>query len=1427
MRPQFFVCLLIISCCSHVSVFAESKLPSWDFEDGPGGWQGNSQCKLESKNGRLMVTSQGNDPFMISSATGMAGWIELTLHTRSDMNCNAQLFWATQERDGFSEEQSIRFNVRASQGKERVTRAYFQADGALTQLRLDPHDGAGVIEIRALELAYREPPPPPAPQATPVTAIKSLPNFKVELLYSVPTSQQGSWVSLTHDAKGRLIASDQSGSLYRVVVPQVGGDTQQTVVEKIPVDIGMAQGLLYAFDSLYVVVNDYGGDRSGLYRVRDTDGDDQFDEVKLLKKIDGNGEHGPHAVVLAPDGKSIYFCAGNHTNLIDVDTSLVPQHWGEDQLLTRMWDAGGHAVGKMAPGGWIAKTDPDGKAYELVSIGFRNQYDLAFNAEGELFTYDADMEWDVGAPWYRPTRICHVTPGSEFGWRSGTGKWPEYYPDSVGSVVDIGPGSPTGIVFGTGAHFPAKYQRALFVADWSYGKIYAVHMEPQGASYRATYEQFVAASPLPVTDMVVNPVDGAFYFAIGGRGTQSGLYRVTYTGAEGSQKTQGPATITAEAKLRREIEASIGNHSKAAQELAFKGLAHDDRRVRFAGRVALEQQPIADWQASALALEDPDSVIQTAIALARTADKRLQPQILQHLAKLDVERLSVSQQLDVVRAYALTLIRMGKPSKNLARQVLAEVDALYPAADPRLNRELCQLLVYLEAPQVTQRTLALLAKAATQEEEIAYVLALRELRSGWTSATHEAYFKWFRDASLLSGGHSFSRFLVNIRNDAIAKLSEAKKESLGELLVAKPVGEVSTLPPRKFVKKWTVDELLPIVEQGLSGRDYQRGRRLFTQGACFKCHRFSGQGGIVGPDLTGVAGRFNLQNLLESMIEPSKVISDQYQSTQFALDSGKSVIGRIVNAGDNRLMVMTDMLNPDKLTTVLREEIEVMKPSSVSLMPSGLLDTYQEEEILDLMAFLKSRGDPQHEVYKSTSTSTSKQPNVLLVSIDDLNDWVGVLGGHPQAKTPHIDALAQRGTLFTNTHCQAPVCTPSRASMMTSRLPSTTQLYFLQPHLRASAVVKDAVTLAEYFAKHGYETLGVGKIYGGREQQYFDEYGGNFGGFGPRPKEKLSHPMGHPLWDWGAYPKSDAEMPDMKIADWAIDKLQSLDDDPFLLAVGFFRPHVPMYAPEAWFQQHPRESVALPSVLSSDRGDLSQYARDLTDGFPAPRHHEIVRSGEWAHAVQAYLASCTFVDHCVGRVLDALAASKHADNTVVVLFSDHGWHLGEKQRWAKRSLWEDATRVPLVIATPDSQSARCARPVGLIDIFPTIADVCGLPADPTWEGHSLKPLLAQPDLPWDRPAITTFGPNNHAVRSTHWRFIRYADGSQELYNHREDPHEWHNLAENASYAKIIEEHARWLPKHNLPAMMEVESYGMKAFREAEAGRVERAKSAGN
>ena len=301
--------------------------------------------------------------------------------------------------------------------------------------------------------------PPKPVQSTAPDSLTVLPGFKVELLYSVPKGSEGSWVALTVDPKGRLITSDQYGALYRIT-PSPIGKKGETLVERLAGNAGHAHGLLYAFDSLYVVQSEK--DR-GLYRLRDTNGDDQFDERKMLRSIRGGGEHGPHAVILGPEKKYIYVIGGNHTDIPNPEKSLVPRPWKEDLLLPRLWDARGHARGKLAPGGWSARAAPEGKTWELVSNGYRNEFDIAFNKHGELFTFDADMEWDVGTPWYRPTRVNHVISGGEFGWRSGTGKWPTYYPDSLGRVVDVGPGSPTGIGFGYGADIPRKYQEALVI----------------------------------------------------------------------------------------------------------------------------------------------------------------------------------------------------------------------------------------------------------------------------------------------------------------------------------------------------------------------------------------------------------------------------------------------------------------------------------------------------------------------------------------------------------------------------------------------------------------------------------------------------------------------------------------------------------------------------------------------------------------------------------------------------------------------------------------------------------------------------------------------------------------------------------------------------------------------------------------------------
>ncbi len=340
----------------------------------------------------------------------------------------------------------------------------------------------------------------------------------------------------------------------RITPGRVGTD-EETKVEKIPAKITAAQGLLWHNGMLYVVCN--GGPGSGLYRVTSSKNNDVLDKVEKLKALPGGGEHGPHAVRLGPDGKSLYVICGNHTQPPQpLDSSRVPKNWSEDHLLPRQWDANGHARGILAPGGYVAKTDFEGKTWEMFTTGYRNPFDFAFNADGEMFVYDADMEWDMGMPWYRPTRVNHATSGSEFGWRSGTGKWPGYYVDSLPAMIDLGPGSPTGVEFGYGAKFPAKNQKALFGCDWTFGTIYALHLTPDGATYKATKEEFLSRTPLPLTDIVINQADGAMYFVIGGRGAQSELFRVTYVGKESTEKVEyKDQREAAERETRKKLEA--------------------------------------------------------------------------------------------------------------------------------------------------------------------------------------------------------------------------------------------------------------------------------------------------------------------------------------------------------------------------------------------------------------------------------------------------------------------------------------------------------------------------------------------------------------------------------------------------------------------------------------------------------------------------------------------------------------------------------------------------------------------------------------------------------------------------------------------------------------------------------------------------------
>ncbi|HSI14478.1 MAG TPA: c-type cytochrome [Chthoniobacter sp.] len=852
--------------------------------------------------------------------------------------------------------------------------------------------------------------------------------FKVELLYTVPKDMQGSWVSLTVDPQGRLITSDQYGGLYRITVPPIGS-TEGTKIEPLPCKIGGAHGLLFANDSLYVMVNEGGVQNkrdAGLWRMKYRSGDDSFEEPVLLRKLPGGGEHGPHSLQLAPDGHTIYFCAGNHTKLPEnMELSRAAHAWDEDQILPRLWDANGHARGILAPGGYIAHTDPEGKTIEMFTAGFRNEFDFAFDGNGEIFSYDADMEWDIGSPWYRPTRICHATSGGEFGWRSGNGKWPVYYADSLPPVVDIGPGSPTGVVFGTGAKFPAKYQRAMYGLDWTYGTLWAIHLTPEGGSYRGEKEEFVAGKPLPLTDAIIRPQDGAMYFTVGGRKTQSGLFRVTYVGQE-STAPVAALPLTADAKVRRDLEKlhDQGTGPEAIDK-AWPHLGDKDRFVRFAARVAIERQPAEKWAERALSEKNPQATLEALIALSRVGrsakaaeaslaeaqkktaafssgpvpptlpeDAALQKRVIEALGRLDFQKLEGEQRFALIRAYDLCFTRFGKPAPDVVAQVAAKFDPLFPQADPYLNRELVSLLTFVDSKSVVAKTVPLLdvtpdvggaiasdsvlarnegyahavnsmGESRPNRQAIAYACALRNARAGWTPELRKAYFGWFPRTHTWHGGNSFTKFLENIRTEALANFApEAEKASLDELSKqAPPAPPANYVAPKGPGRNYTVDEAVALAKDGLHGRNFEQGKAMFTSTLCIRCHHFNGEGGNIGPDITGAGNRYTLRDLLENIIEPSKVISDQYGTDQLEMKDGSTVIGRVVVEENEKLFVMTSALAPESLTPVSAADVKSRKPYPVSMMPVGLVNSLNKDELLDLLAYIQSGGNASDKAF--------------------------------------------------------------------------------------------------------------------------------------------------------------------------------------------------------------------------------------------------------------------------------------------------------------------------------------------------------------------------------------------------------------------------------------------------------------------------------
>ncbi|WP_207534124.1 sulfatase [Desertivirga arenae] len=431
---------------------------------------------------------------------------------------------------------------------------------------------------------------------------------------------------------------------------------------------------------------------------------------------------------------------------------------------------------------------------------------------------------------------------------------------------------------------------------------------------------------------------------------------------------------------------------------------------------------------------------------------------------------------------------------------------------------------------------------------------------------------------------------------------------------------------------------------------------------------------------------------------------------------------------------------------------------------------------------------------KVSAQKNAERPNVLFIAVDDMNDWIGPFGGYPGVITPNLDKLAKQGEIFTHAYCSAPACNPSRASIMTGVRPATSGVYHNDQPWRP--VLSKAVTIPQYFTANGYDVEGIGKIY---HDAYNDLASWPvYHKVVPSPKPAQSPVYGKAHFDWSPVDAKDEDMGDYKNVDHALNFLNKDRSKPFFLAVGFTRPHLPWYVPQKYFDLYPLDKIQLPEVIENDLNDVP--AAGVKIAKPQGDHKFITENNQWKKAIQGYLASITFTDGQIGRLLDGLNKSKYGKNTIVVLFGDHGWHLGEKEHWRKFALWEEATRVPFFVIAPGVTKAGSVsnRPVNLMDLYPTLIELAKLPQKKGIEANSIVPLLKNPDTEWNNPSLTTHGLGNHSVRTERYRYIKYEDGSEELYDHENDKQEWKNLAKDPKYTSIKAELAKSLPKVNAP-----------------------------
>ena len=772
------------------------------------------------------------------------------------------------------------------------------------------------------------------------------PGFEIELIRRA-NPDESSWVSFACDRQGRWVIAKESKGLLRITLDRNGHPTD---VETINDSLEECRGLLFAFDGLYAHANK----SKGLYRLRDTNGDDRYNEVTMLKATEGGGDHGRNDLVLGPDD-NIY--------LIQGDSITVPP--GSETTLPPVQYRNPEDTRKT---GYVARTDRTGTTWTVVAKGLRNPYGIDFNADGELFTYDADAEAEIGLPWYRPTRIYHLLSGTDYGWRPGDVKWPLYSPESLPPNLKIGRGSPTAVKFGTNSRFPTKYQRALFALDWSYGRIFAVHLLPQGSGYRCYAEVFLRGRPLNVTDIEFGP-DGNMYLITGGRGTQSAFYRIRFVGSEveaapveiTDQQTARIQHAERARSVRRKLESFLGKHQPQAIDLAWRYLGHADPWLRSAARIALEHQPIDLWAERALGESRAVIALPALMALARVGPDSFLGPIFDRLIKFPLHGLATRDKLTALRIADIYSFRAGTVTGRKAAKLVKYFDKLYPDRSTSVNLELCELLVTFQTPDVAPRTLQLLDQTVSDQVKLHYLFSLRQLKTGWKKQDHKSYLRSIEEARHFQGDAGLPRFIKQLREAALATLDETERSSMAKWLKSlrdnskQPLSKVSSRP---FVKEWSLDDLKDLVKDADPEFDFQRGERLYTEALCIRCHRLGNLGTSFGPDLTMAASRFSRKDLLKSILKPSEAIAGQYHHVIISTTDGLTLVGRVMQNEfrNSILQIATNPFDLDEIVKVAKQGIESYEVSPISPMPKGLLNTLSTQEIRDLTKYIESGG---------------------------------------------------------------------------------------------------------------------------------------------------------------------------------------------------------------------------------------------------------------------------------------------------------------------------------------------------------------------------------------------------------------------------------------------------------------------------------------